>query len=292
MSGFLSNFARRFWNLLTKPTVRLKSDFPWTLGKSLRTYGIASLFYLVGTVVPLMVMSAMFKSVLSNFPELFTDMSEQGFLLIVVAMALVCFITGFAAEVWYIRRKLAAEKFSFRDTLALHLESLNGSLWAAVWRALLSFALVIGVTQVVEKLLPVSHVVDPAAEFAKSLSGIPALMFVFLGVVVAPVVEEIVFRGFLYNALRTSFRSEKSLRIFGSAELGDFAAAASSGLVFGLFHMNFMQFPALNWAALPIYMVTGMVLSESYRRSGSLYVPILVHAFNNLTVMALTYLVV
>lgn len=288
MSGRLINLR----NWLFKPQVRLEANFPWTLGKSLKTYGIASLIYLVGTTVPMMLMTLLFRWVLSTFPELFTNLSEQGFLLIIVVMAVVCFICGFAAEVWYIRRRLRLEKFSFKGVLALNLDSLNGSLWAAVRRAFMAFVAVIAITQVVEYLLPVSHVVDPAAEFARSLSGVPALLFVFLGVIVAPLVEEIVFRGFLYNALRTSFRSDKAMKFFGNKELGDLAAALSSALVFGLFHMNFMQFPALNWAALPIYTVTGMVLAESYRRSGSLYVPILVHAFNNLTVMALTYLVV
>lgn len=286
-----SRTLSRLWTLVTKPTVRLEANFPWTLSKSLKTYGIASLFYLVGTVVPMLLLSALFKLILSSFPELFSTMSEQGFLLIVVGMALVCFVTGFAAELWYIRRKLKVENFSFKKTLALNLNSLNGSWWAAFWRAAVGFAFVIVVTQVVERALPVSHVTDPAADFAKSLSGIPALLFVFLGVVVAPFVEEIVFRGFLYNALRTSFRSDTALRLFRHVEMGDLAAALASGLVFGLFHMNFMQFPALNWAALPIYTVTGMVLAESYRRSGSLYVPIMVHALNNLTVMVLTYLV-
>lgn len=287
----LSRTLNRLWTWVAKPQVRLEANFPWTLGKSLKTYGIASLFYLIGTVAPMMVLSAVFRLVLSTYPGLFANLSEQGFLLIIVCMALVCFITGFAAEVWYIRRKLKIEKFSFKKTLALNLESLKGSWWAATWRALVAFVFVVAITQVVEIALPVSHVSDPAAEFAKSLSGIPALLFVFLGVIVAPLVEEIVFRGFLFNALRTSFRSEKGLGFFRHAGLGDLAASLTSGVVFGLFHMNFMQFPALNWAALPIYTVTGMVLAESYRRSGTLWVPILVHAFNNLTVMAITYLV-
>ncbi|MCC6978103.1 MAG: CPBP family intramembrane metalloprotease [Candidatus Melainabacteria bacterium] len=287
MSGRFINL----WNWIFKPQVRLEANFPWTLGKSLKTYGIASLIYLIGTTLPMMLLSLVFRSVLSAYPELFANLSEQGFLLIIVVMALVCFICGFAAEVWYIRRRLKLEKFSFKKTLALNLDSLNGSRWAVVWRALLAFAWIVVLTQVVERLLPVSHVVDPAADFARSLSGVPALLFVFLGVIVAPIVEEIVFRGFLYNAVRTSFRSDKAMAFFGSKGWGDLAAAFTSALVFGLFHMNFMQFPALNWAALPIYTVTGMVMSESYRRSGSLYVPILVHAFNNLTVMALTYLV-
>ena len=288
----LTRTLASLWTMVTRPTVRLEANFPWTLGKSLKTYGIASLFYLVGTVVPMLLLSALFRLVLDKFPELFTNMSEQGFLLIVVGMALICFVTGFAAELWYIRRKLKGQNFSFKRTLALNLNSLSGSWWAAIWRAGVGFVFVVGITQVVERLLPVSHVVDPAAEFAKSLSGIPALLFVLLGVAVAPCVEEVVFRGFLYNALRTSFRSNTALRIFRHAELGDLAASLTSGLVFGLFHMNFMQFPALNWAALPIYTVTGMVLAESYRRSGSLYVPIMVHALNNLTVMALTFLIV
>lgn len=288
----LNRTVANLWSCLVAPRIRLEANFPWTLGKSLRTYGVASLFYLAGTLVPLFLFSAFFKFAIGRYPALFGDLSESAFLLLIVSVAVVSFISGFAAELWYIRRKLQGENFGFRKTLALNLDSLKGSWWAVIWRALVAFGLVIIITQVVEMSLPVSKIHDPAAEFAKSLSGIPALLFMFLGVVLAPFLEEVVFRGFLYNALRTSFRSATGVKFFRHLEVSDYSAALASGLIFGLFHMNFMQFPNLNWFALPVYAVTGLVLSESYRRSGTLYVPIAVHALNNLTVMAMTYLLV
>ncbi|MBC7996590.1 MAG: CPBP family intramembrane metalloprotease [Leptolyngbya sp.] len=288
----LTRLFQNLWSALVAPKIRLEANFPWTLGKSLRTYGVASLFYLAGTLVPLFLFSALFKVAIDRYPAFFGNLSESGFLLMIVCVAIASFISGFAAELWYIRLKLEGENFSFRKTLALNLDSLKGSWWSVLWRAFVAFGLVIVVTQVVEMCLPVSKIHDPAAEFAKSLTGIPALLFMFLGVVLAPFLEEVVFRGFLYNALRTSFRSEKGVKFFRHFEVSDYSAALASGVIFGLFHMNFMQFPNLNWYALPVYAVTGLVLSESYRRSGSLYVPIAVHALNNLTVMAMTYLLV
>ncbi|OYV27656.1 MAG: hypothetical protein B7W98_01320, partial [Parcubacteria group bacterium 20-58-5] len=51
----------------------------------------------------------------------------------------------------------------------------------------------------------------------------------------------------------------------------------------GLAHMNL--------AGLPLYVVSGMVFAEAYRRSGSLYVPMIGHFINNGVLMLLMMLV-
>jgi membrane protease YdiL (CAAX protease family) len=90
-------------------------------------------------------------------------------------------------------------------------------------------------------------------------------------IVVAPVVEEIFFRGFFYRALRT--------------RLGVLSAAAVDGLVFGSIHFQFDGADGL--LILPPLMLLGFVYCLVYERTGSLFPVIGLHAFNN----ALAYLV-
>lgn len=279
----------RKW-LLT-PQVRLDANFPWSFGKSLKTYGVATLFYILGTVIPVLLFTFVFRLIAETRPEWLAIFSEEQLMLMIVGIAVVSFVSGFAAELWYISRRFKADKISIRKALALNLDSTGGKIWPVVWRSALAFVAVVATTSLVEHLLPVQKVHDPAAEFAKSLTGVSVYLFAFLGVVVAPIVEELVFRGFLYNMLRTSLRGERWLALLKNAYASDFAAALISATVFGLFHMNFLSPANLNWPALPVYMVTGMILAELYRRSGTLYAPILLHAMNNLAVVILTYAV-
>jgi membrane protease YdiL (CAAX protease family) len=86
---------------------------------------------------------------------------------------------------------------------------------------------------------------------------IPALMLLFVATFVGPVVEELVFREFLFTAWRT--------------RLGWLAAMLLSGIVFGLVHPIFISAFA-----------AAIFLSCIYLRTGSLWAPITVHAVHNL----------
>lgn len=84
--------------------------------------------------------------------------------------------------------------------------------------------------------------------------------------IVAPIVEEVVFRGLLYGWLRARF--------------GVFLATGASALLFALAHGILILVPAL--------LAIGIVLARVYERSGSLWPPIIVHgAFNAIMVIAL-----
>jgi membrane protease YdiL (CAAX protease family) len=78
-------------------------------------------------------------------------------------------------------------------------------------------------------------------------------------VLLAPVVEEIVFRGLLFGAL--------------APRLGVLASALITALLFGGVHGDLVLFPLL--AAL------GFVNALAYAATGNLWVPITVHALNN-----------
>jgi uncharacterized protein len=87
---------------------------------------------------------------------------------------------------------------------------------------------------------------------------------IILAVVVAPISEEFVFRGFLYGVLKRY--------------AGGMSALLSSGLLFAIIHMHV---PSL----LPLFLL-GCVLTVAYELSGSLLVPMTMHSlFNTLTLV-------
>jgi uncharacterized protein len=79
-------------------------------------------------------------------------------------------------------------------------------------------------------------------------------------VVIAPIGEEIFFRGFLYRALRRRFRV--------------WVAAVASSVVFGLVHVYPLLIPAL--------FVVGLGLALLYERQKSLLAPVVAHATFNI----------
>ena len=88
--------------------------------------------------------------------------------------------------------------------------------------------------------------------------------------VVAPICEEILFRGYLYGLLK-----RYSCRFF---------AALISGLIFGLIHASLTSLAPL--------VVVGIFLAIIYEFSGSLWAPIITHSiFNTVNVMAMIFFV-
>ena len=93
------------------------------------------------------------------------------------------------------------------------------------------------------------------------------ILIIFLAVVVAPIFEEFVFRFFLYGVFKRYF--------------GWFLALLLNALHFALVHLHLPSFVAL--------FVLGGCLTVAYEWSGSLLVPMTMHAFFNaimLTVLA------
>jgi membrane protease YdiL (CAAX protease family) len=96
----------------------------------------------------------------------------------------------------------------------------------------------------------------------------PWLLFIG-GVVVAPLVEEIFFRGFVFAGLRNRYGWQK--------------AALSSAALFGLIHFT----PT---AIIPIFLL-GYVFAYLYQRSGSLWPGILMHASSNAVALGAAYVI-
>jgi len=84
-------------------------------------------------------------------------------------------------------------------------------------------------------------------------------------IAVAPVVEEVFFRGFLYGALRS--------------RLGIWLAAGINGALFAVIHYSFESVEAL--LLVPPLALLGFLFCLVYERTGSLLPVIGMHAFNN-----------
>jgi membrane protease YdiL (CAAX protease family) len=112
--------------------------------------------------------------------------------------------------------------------------------------------------------IPAQGIIERMGEF-RGLPGIISLGLVV--VVLAPLSEELVFRGFVFGALR---------------KRGGFLLAGSiSSLAFTIIHLQFH--PVLFLQLL----ILGFLLAWAYERTGNLAVPILAHAVYNLAIAAI-----
>lgn len=109
-----------------------------------------------------------------------------------------------------------------------------------------------------------------AIEFLKlSLSSPIAFFFALIVIIVlAPITEELLFRGYLHNWLKKF--------------LGRNAALIFSSLAFSLFHFSFGQ-GLSNIPILSSIFILGLFLGFIYERQNSLSAPILLHSLFNLT---------
>ena len=103
----------------------------------------------------------------------------------------------------------------------------------------------------------------PKQESVQKLAEMQSLTEVFniacYALVVAPVIEEFLFRGILFRAMKRSFGVGPALVI--------------SSILFGLVHQNVLSFVPLTFL--------GIILSLSYERTGDLRTCIFIHAFFN-----------
>lgn len=110
---------------------------------------------------------------------------------------------------------------------------------------------------------------DVTQELGYGESGLGDVAIGFLIVVIAPVTEEIFFRGFLFSGLRRG--------------LPFAAAAAISAVVWGAFHYTGPG----TWGVVIQLAVFGIVLAWLYERTGSIWPTIGVHALNNAIAFAI-----
>jgi membrane protease YdiL (CAAX protease family) len=103
--------------------------------------------------------------------------------------------------------------------------------------------------------------VDPTQEALSQSAAVPGLLpVVFLsGVIIAPIAEEVVFRGYLYKAFRDRFKPSYAIVL--------------SAVLFSVIHLEPL-------AAASLFVI-GVVLAYVYEKTGNLMAPITLHVLNN-----------
>lgn len=271
-----TNILGRACRAVFYPAARLNVDFPWDLAKSAKTYGLALIVYFVATFASALALVGLVAATALFDAELPLRILNDHYLPFLVVTSIVSFLCGFGAEVWYLKRQLGKDSLKLKSIVALNLDSLGGSKWSALWRGVVTWLVIIGLDKLVG-FIPMPEVVDPAADFLRALSGWPLYALAVL-VVVGPIFEELVFRGFLYNMTRGSLLKNGTT----GRVMADVIALVVSSAAFSILHFNMSGFLA--------YFIAGAVLAEYYRRSGSLYVPIIAHMLNNGTAVVLLLL--
>jgi membrane protease YdiL (CAAX protease family) len=115
---------------------------------------------------------------------------------------------------------------------------------------------------------PTTDVQEIIKVFERSSSIGQRLPIILLAVVIAPVAEELAFRGYLYGVMRRYF--------------GALPALVFTGVLFAIVHLNI---PTL----FPLFLLS-CLFTVSYEATGSLLVPMTMHAlFNTLNLVAIAF---
>lgn len=123
------------------------------------------------------------------------------------------------------------------------------------------------VASLVQKYLPVDTEQQQQLGFSNTVVG-PELIFVFLSLVILPpLIEEILVRGFLFTGLKT--------------KLSLLPAAVVTSVVFGAAHLQWGSDAPLLWSAAIDTFMLSMVLVYMRHRSGSLWPGIGLHFIKN-----------
>jgi membrane protease YdiL (CAAX protease family) len=145
--------------------------------------------------------------------------------------------------------------------------------WNDVGKAMVGFlvfyALLIGVTTVVTFLIPSVSTNQPQDVGFNNLNGSVAHLFAFMALVILPPLgEEPLMRGYLYSGLRSRWRF--------------YPAMILTSLLFGLAHLSTGSGSTALWIAGIDTFVLSVILVYLREKTGALYACMLLHCLNNL----------
>jgi len=164
---------------------------------------------------------------------------------------------------WFVRYR----KHSFAQTIALRWPRWRDAVYA-IGGILTYFVLFLAVYSVVNAVIPIDAQQQQALGFSKSATGI-GLVLAFVGLVILPpLAEETMFRGFLYG----TFRRHK-LPVPWSIVL--------TSVLFGGLHLFGSEDGGLLWIAFLDTFVLSVVLCYVREKTGSIWASIAIHALKN-----------
>lgn len=153
--------------------------------------------------------------------------------------------------------------------------------WSDLWVSLLAFgafyAVLIGLTLILRAFIPALDVDQAQNVGFENLSTSADRLLAFASLVVlAPLGEELVWRGYFYSGLRSKLKFLPAL--------------LSASLVFGALHLEFGGDGPLNWMAGTATFWLSAVMIYTREKTGALYSPIAIHALNNAVAFTVVFL--
>jgi membrane protease YdiL (CAAX protease family) len=203
------------------------------------------------------------RSIRLDSPDLTKNLEHNVFFLLPIQLAVYAVVVGsMAFLVW------ARHRTEFGQAVRWNAPKLNHALMALLGGAAL--ALFADTAEfLLQRWIPKSL---PITEFFKDRPS--ALMLAAFGIMVAPLVEELFFRGFLYPAL--------------ARWTGVVPAVAVTAAAFAMLHEGQL---AHAWAPLLVLFVVGAVLTAVRAASKSVAVCVLIHMAYNFTLFTQFYIV-
>ncbi|MCL2408576.1 MAG: CPBP family intramembrane metalloprotease [Oscillospiraceae bacterium] len=164
-------------------------------------------------------------------------------------------------------------KDSFSDMCGKFGRTLSSVVLGYLLHMAITFAAVLLLNQLLP--VPVMTEVSPNTE-AVAAAAVGSFNMIFaMTVILAPIVEEIIFRGALFGSLRMKSR---------------FLAYAVTIVVFALYHLWQFLIDDFSWITLLFalrYVPASIALGWVYERTGNIWTPILLHSVINLVGMLL-----
>ena len=157
-------------------------------------------------------------------------------------------------QIWFIFWLLRRRKIDLSKNLGLYHFNRNALIYSLV--AYLILYLVLTIYSYVFQI-------SPPEEFIKLIKATPFVLNFLMVVIGAPIIEELLFRGFLFSQLKTT-----KLGIYGSIIL--------TSLIWTSIHLQYDLF-----LLIPIFLL-GLLLGYLMHKYNSLYLVIIVHAVHNL----------
>ncbi len=167
------------------------------------------------------------------------------------------------ALAWFI----AHRKASFRQVMAIKRPALT-DIGYATMGIVIYFVLFVIAIVAVQQILPINTDQEQALGFERNASG-AALILAFIGLVILPpLAEELIFRGFFYGTLR-GYRLSAAWSIF------------ITSAIFGALHLFGAADGKLLWIAFLDTFILSIILCYLREKTGAIWASVLVHALKN-----------
>ena len=161
-------------------------------------------------------------------------------------------------------------KTTTKETLGVQRPMKLGDIGLGVAGYIIYFIILVGVTMLLTNLVPAYVADQPQDVGFTSLFGLERLIGFFVFVVVAPIVEEVIMRGFLYGKLR-------------QAKMPMWPAAVIVSVIFGVLHGQ--------WNVAVDTFILSMVACYLREVTGTIWPGVVIHMTKNAVAFTLLFIV-